>query len=239
MASNTFVLVHGAFHGGWCWRRVADLLRRDGHRAFTPTCTGLGERAHQLSRDITIDTFATDVAGVMEAEELSDVVLVGHSFGGSPISLVADRRPERIRHLVYLDALVIPSGTSPFDGMTPEAVAARRKAADSGGGIGIPPPSAGAFGVPDGPDADWVERRLTPHPISSYESRLELAGPVGNGLPRTYICCTAPLYPALAQSRDWVRAQPGWTWLDIATGHDAMVTAPEELARMLLGIAAA
>src|SRR5579875_3323603 len=101
-AQRTFVLVHGAWHGGWCWSRVAAILRGRGHRVFTPTQTGLGERAHLLSRDITFDTFVQDVVGVFEAEELEDVVLVGHSFGGSSISGVVDRMPERVRRLVYL-----------------------------------------------------------------------------------------------------------------------------------------
>ena len=95
-----------------------------------------------------------------------------------------------------------------------------------------------AFGVPDGPDADWIRRRLTPHPISTYETKLGIAGPVGNNLPRTYIHCTSPVYAPLQASRDWVKAQPGWRWMEIATGHDAMVTAPDELARMLVTVAA-
>lgn len=237
-ARQTFVLVHGAWHGGWCWNRVADRLRAEGHRVFTPTCTGLGERKHLVSRDVTLDTFTADVANVIEAEELSDVVLVGHSFGGSPVSGVADRMRERIRHLVYLDALIVEPGRAPFDSLPAEVVAGRRRAAqDSSGGVSLPNPPPSAFGVPDGPDAGWVRRRLTPHPISTYESQLGIAGPTGNGLPRTYVHCTNPVYAPLQASRDWVKAQPGWRWQEIATGHDAMVTAPDELARMLAAVA--
>src|ERR1700729_4499027 len=98
-AAQTFVLVHGAWHGGWCWSRVADRLRSAGHRVFTPTQTGLGERKHLLSKDITLDIFTKDIANVIEAEELNNIVLVGHSFGGLAISGVADAMPERIRHL--------------------------------------------------------------------------------------------------------------------------------------------
>ncbi len=235
MAENlTFVLVHGAWHGGWCWVRVADILRREGHRVFTPTCTGLGERAHLLSEHITLDTFVRDVAGVIAAEELTEVVLVGHSFGGLAISGVAEAMPERLRHLVYLDALIVQPGRAPFDGLRPEVVAARRAAAAPSGSLSLPPPSAAAFGVLDPADAAWVTRRLTPHPLSTYESPLPIRGPVGNGLPRTYVDCTTPSYATLDGVKDWVRGQPGWGWREMATGHDAMVSAPDALARLLV-----
>lgn len=235
---KTYVLLHGAWHGAWCWRLVADALRAAGHRVFTPTQTGLGDRKHLLSSDITLDVFVDDLLNVLEAEELEDVVLVGHSFGGNAISGAADRVPKRIRHLVYLDSLVIQGGQSPF-GILPDSVVAarRREVAEAGGGIAIPVPPTSAFGIPEGHALEgWVRRRLTPHPAATYESTLRLANPVGNGLPRTYIACTAPLYAPLEATRQWVRGQPGWEWRTIATGHDAMVTAPEELARMLAAI---
>jgi pimeloyl-ACP methyl ester carboxylesterase len=236
-AAQTFVLVHGAWHGAWCWSRVADRLRSTGHQVFTPTQTGLGERKHLLSRDITLDTFTKDIANVIEAEELSDIVLVGHSFGGLAISGVADAMPDRIRHLVYLDSLMVEGGKRPFDSLPPDVVAARMKAAeDSSGGVSLPNPPPSAFGVSAANDIDWVKRRLTPHPLGTYTSALNIQGPVGNNLPRTYIHCTDPSYAALQGSRNWVKAQPGWRWADIATGHDAMVSAPDELARMLIGV---
>lgn len=236
-SGQTFVLVHGAWHGGWCWSRVADRLRAAGHRVFTPTQTGLGERRHLLSKDITLDTFTTDIVNVIEAEELNDIVLVGHSFGGNAISGVADRMPERIRHLVYLDSLVVEGGKAPFDNLSPDVVAARRRAAEeSSGGVSLPNPPPSVFGVLDAVDAGWVRRRLTPHPISTYTSKLNISGPVGNHLPRTYVHCTNPSYEALQASRDWVKAQQGWRWAEIATGHDAMVSAPDELARLLIGV---
>src|SRR3984885_11396551 len=181
--AQTFVLVHGAWHGGWCWSRVADRLRSGGHQVFTPTQTGLGERKHLLSKDITLDTFTRDIANVIEAEELSNIILVGHSFGGLAISGVADAMPDKIRHLVYLDSLMVEGGKRPFDSLPP------------------PPPSA--FGVSDAGDTDWVKRRLTPHPLGTYTSTLNIKGPVGNNLPRTYIHCTDPSYAALQASRDW------------------------------------
>ena len=163
--AKTYVLVHGAWHGGWCWRPVADALRAQGHRVFTPTQTGLGERRHLLSRDITLDVFVDDIANLMEAEELRDAILVGHSFGGIAISGVADRMPEAVRHLVFLDSLILEPGQSPFGILPEEVVAARRKlVAEQGGGVAIPPPSPEAlgvaFGIPeDRPEMAWVRRR--------------------------------------------------------------------------------
>jgi pimeloyl-ACP methyl ester carboxylesterase len=236
-AAHTFVLVHGAWHGGWCWSRVAGRLRSAGHLVFTPTQTGLGERKHLLSKDITLDTFTTDIVNVIEAEELSDIILVGHSFGGNAISGVADAIPGRIRHLVYLDSLMVEGGKAPFDNLPPDVVAARLKAAEeTSGGLSLPAPPPSAFGVSDANDTEWVKRRLTPHPLGTYTSTLNIGGPVGNNLPRTYIACTNPPYAALQASRDWVKAQQGWRRAEIATGHDAMVMAPDELTRMLVDV---
>ncbi|MFE1602061.1 alpha/beta fold hydrolase [Methylobacterium sp. ID0610] len=231
----TFVLVHGAWHGGWCWRRVADRLAAEGHRVFTPTCTGLGERAHLLSRAITLDTFVQDVAGVIAAEELDDIVLVGHSFGGLAVSGVADAMPERIRHLVYLDSLLVEPGRSPLSALAPEVAEARRRAAaERSGGVSLPVPPPEVFGVTEAADAAWLARRLTPHPLGTYESPLHLRGPVGNGLPRTYVDCTRPAYAALNGVKAWVRRQSGWGFVALEAGHDAMVSAPDALTRLLV-----
>lgn len=234
LTPKTYVLVHGAWHGGWCWRDVADLLRARGHRVFAPTLTGLGERRHHLSRDISLSTFVADVMGVMEAEELEDIVLVGHSHGGAVISGVADLMPERIRALVYLDATILQNGESAFGVLPAEVVEERRHKVAETGGLAMPVPDVTAFGIPaDHPRAGWVRRRLTPHPVGSYESPLALAHPVGNGRACTYISCTDPLYLPLQPARDWARAQPGWSWREIATGHDAMVLAPQALVGLL------
>jgi pimeloyl-ACP methyl ester carboxylesterase len=238
MAERTFVLLHGAFHGGWCWARAAVRLRALGHRVLTLTQTGLGERRHLLSPSVTLETFICDLVNALESEELTDVVLVGHSFGGNAITGAADRVPERIRHLVYLDSSILESGEAPFDLLPANVVAERTRAArESSGGLSIPPPPPGVFGVPDGPDAEWVARRLTPHPFATFTDRLRLANPAGNGLPRTYICCTDPIYAPLEAARRRVRGKPGWNWREIATGHDAMVTKPDALAHQLIEIA--
>ena len=231
-----FVLLHGAFHGGWCWPRVAAPLRAAGHRVFTPTQTGLGERAHLLSPAITLDTFTQDLVAVLEAEELTQAVLVGHSFGGCAVTGAADRAPGRIRQLIYLDSNIPRDGRTPLDLGTAESAALRRRLAAESGGLSVAPPDPGEYAVPPGPDADWLRRRMTPHPFGTFNSALRLSAPPGNGLPRTYVACTAPAYAPLAGHRDWVRAQPGWDWRDLAAGHDAMVTAPGLLADLLLDL---
>jgi pimeloyl-ACP methyl ester carboxylesterase len=236
--SLTFLLVHGAFHGGWCWRHVADRLIRAGARVHAPTMTGLGERAHLLTRDVGLATFIDDVIGVIEAEELNDVILVGHSFGGIVISGVVDRMPERIRRSVYLDALVPLSGQSAISLLPPETAAMRIRAAqESSAGLSIPVPTGDIFDLPPGLGRDWVARRITPHPLASYTDSVSLNGPPGNGRPRSYIRCTDPIYPAVAPSYERIRTEAGWTLADIATGHDAMVSAPDALADLLLELA--
>ena len=236
--ARVFVLVHGAWHGGWCWRHTAAALRAAGHQVFTPTQTGLGERRHLLSKAITLDTFVSDIAEVLAAEELHDVVLVGHSFGGLAISGVADRMPERLRQLVYLDALVVEGGSTAFDRLPPDVVAGRLQAAqDSSGGLSLPVPPPEAFGVTAEPESAWLKRRCTPHPLGSYTTPLALKHPLGNGVPRSYVDCTSPVYPALDDVKAWLRGEPGWDWHTLAASHDAMVTAPAALAELLMGIA--
>lgn len=239
--SRNYVLAHGSWHGGWCWRPVAQRLRAAGHRVFAPSYTGMGDRAHLLSRNITIDTFIEDLVQVIESEELDNVILVGHSFGGIPISGVADRIPERIAHLVYFDAIVLQSGQDAFS-VYPKAeadarVAAASKATD-GLAVPIPSPLPGAWGLKDGtPEQAWVTRRLTPHPLASYTTPLTLKHPVGNNRPRTYIHCTQPELAVLEASRQWVTSQQGWNWVDLAAPHEAHITHPEPFTRLLLDLA--
>jgi pimeloyl-ACP methyl ester carboxylesterase len=235
---QVFVLVHGAWHGSWCWRRVAESLRAARHLVFTPTLTGLGERAHLLHPGLTIEHFATDVAKVIEAEELQHVILVGHSFAGGPISVVADRVPHVLKHLIYLDAVVLEDGQSAFDKLDPAIVARRIELAqESSEGLTIPAPSPEAFGVTEAFDAAWLRRRLTPQPLSSYREPIRLNHPIGNGVRKTYIACTSPAYEPLLPTHDWVRRQNGWEFLELASGHDAMVISPEALTKLLVGFA--
>lgn len=228
-----FVLVHGAWHGGWCWRRVADILRARGHWVTTPTMTGLGERAHLLSPDITIQTFCDDLVNHLRWEEASDVVLVGHSFAGIPLSYAAEKERGRIARLVYLDAAVIEGGETSLDASAPDVAALRRQMAqDSSGGLTLPTPPAEVMGVRDKADAAWIEAMMTPHPFRTMDTPLDIDGAPGAGLPATYIACTDPYYSPLEYARERARAL-GWTMAEIAAGHDCMVTAPEALADLL------
>jgi pimeloyl-ACP methyl ester carboxylesterase len=231
---DPFVLVHGAAHGGWCWVRVARLLRAAGHEVFTPTLTGLGERAHLLTEDVGPATMVQDIVGVLENEELRDVVLVGHSFGALVALGVADRVPHRLRRVVLLDGLVVEPGASGFDGVPPEVVEQRVASAKaSPTGLAFSPMSAPTFGLSDPDDLAWLNRRLTPQPLRSYTESFGLRDPLGNGVPITYICCTDPPYPTLRSGHAIVRRE-GWEWRELATGHDAMISAPEATVAELL-----
>lgn len=227
-----FVLVHGAWHGGWCWREVAVRLRAAGHQAWTPTMTGLGERAHLLRADTGLSTCIDDIAAVILSEELAEVVLVGHSFAGPVISAVADRLPERMRQLIYLDAIVLESGQSALSIFSADVQRERSRTIDAEGlRMAIPEPSK--FGVTDPAQVAWLQRRLTPHPLRAYTEPLQLRHPLGNGLRKTYIAVTDPWYAPLADVRERVRRDAGWEWRELATGHDAMVMAPAALADLL------
>jgi pimeloyl-ACP methyl ester carboxylesterase len=228
------VLVHGAWHGGWCWDRVASRLRSKGHRVFCPTLTGLGERAHLLAPDVNMSTHVADVLGVLEAEELDDVILVGHSYAGMVISGVAAKAKARIRQLVYLDAAVIEDGEAWSTAHTPEVQAERRRLAKENGGLALPVPKAEVFGVAKPEDIAWVQRRLTPHPFAPYDEVMRWGVPPGNGLPKVYVDCTAPVYTGLNPVKQRYRGKPGWPFVELAAGHDAMVSAPAETAELLL-----
>lgn len=233
----TFVLVHGAWHGGWCWRAVREQLESRGHRVFTPTLTGVGERKHHLSADIAIDTLVSDVAHVLEYERLENVVLVGHSFAGAIIPGVAERARERIAKLVFLDAAVLEDGESMFDMMAQEIVEQRRSQAEQlHDGIALPLPSREGLGIKD--EALWseIEPLLTPQPLSTYESKVQLEAMPGDGIACEYIRCADPEYAPLSWARERARGY-GWPMRDIATGHDAMLTAPDDLTAMLLEMA--
>ncbi|HEY0844586.1 MAG TPA: alpha/beta hydrolase family protein [Noviherbaspirillum sp.] len=231
-----FVLVHGAWHGAWCWKKILPDLWSAGHRAFAVTLTGTGERAHQLAAGIRLHTHIDDVAAVIEAEELQGAILVGHSYGGIVATGVADRLAERIAHLVYLDAVVPLPGESWSSTHAAQTREQRRQAIAATGAI--PPADPALFGL-TGDDAQWVARRQRPHPGGVYDDPLHFDAARVERLRRTFIDCTAPALATIAVMRERVRQQPGWQVLEIATGHDAMISAPDELLRHLLAIASA
>jgi pimeloyl-ACP methyl ester carboxylesterase len=227
-----FVLVQGAWHGAWCWKRVLSRLWSAGHRAFAVPLTGIGERSHQMSPAITLDTHIEDVLAVIAAEELRGAVLVGHSYAGMVITGVADRLadPGALSRLVYLDAIVPRPGESWSSGHAPDTQAQRRKAiADQGM---LPPPDPKIYGLA-GDDHAWVARRQTPQPGGVYEARLDFDPARVARWPRSFIDCNSPALATIDEMRRRVRAEPGWTVHEIATGHDAMVSAPDELVAAL------
>ena len=229
-----FVLVHGAWHGAWCWRKVLPSLWRTGHRAFTVSLTGVGERSHQLSPAIRLDTHVDDVQAVVECEELERAILVGHSYGDLLITAVADRVPERVAHLVYLDAIVPHNGEGWSSIHDEQTRAGRREGIARTGAM--PPLDASAFGL-TGADASWVNRRQRPHPGSLYEDALQFDESRLARIPRTFVDCTAPALHSVALSRMRVRSELGWRVVELPTGHDAMISAPEELLAILQNVA--
>ncbi|MEH0166179.1 alpha/beta hydrolase family protein [Paucibacter sp. JuS9] len=231
---SDFVLVGGAWHGAWCWKRVLPMLWSAGHRAFAVSLSGVGERAHLLSPAINLSTHITDVQAVIEAEELQGAILVGHSYAGLVITGVADRVHERLAALVYLDAVVPQPGES-WASRNPPETQVERRAAIAATGV-IAPAPASAFGL-TGADAEWVNRRQTPQPGGVYDEPLNFDANRWAALPRHFISCIDPALPTVAASRQRVREQPGWQVRELATGHDAMVSAPTHLSAALLEIA--
>jgi pimeloyl-ACP methyl ester carboxylesterase len=233
---STFVLVHGGGHGGWCWQRIVPLLRSAGHEVYTPTLTGLGERSHLLHPDIDLDTHIADVVGVLTYEGLTNVILVGHSYGGMVITGAADRALSRVGQLVYLDAAM------PIDGeslaiVSPAMMDFARRQARIVDGIELVLWPDGevvkAYGVTDADDFAWLQPKLTPHPWKCFEQPLRLSNEAAmRRIPRTNINCTSTLrlrpperrHRALEADRVW----------EIDTGHDLMITEPQAVAAMLL-----
>jgi pimeloyl-ACP methyl ester carboxylesterase len=226
-----FVLVHGAWHGAWSWKKVLPTLWLGGHRAFPVTLSGVGERAHQSPQGIGLTTHIDDVAAVIEAEELTHAVLVGHSYAGIVITGVADRLGERIARLVYVDAVVPRSGESWSSGHDDKTQRERREAIARDGRL--PPPDPAVYGL-TGADAEWVKRRQTPQPGGVYDDPLAFDEARITRLPRTFIDCTQPALGTIAAMRQRVRQTPGWRVVEIPTGHDPMISAPDAFLKALL-----
>ena len=231
-----FLLIHGAWHGGWVWNEISEILRYQRYSVSTPTLTGLGEKKHLLSSKITIETFIEDVVNHIIFENLNNIILVGHSFAGSVISGVADKLKDRIQKLIYFDAMILIDGQKPFDISPKETVEQRIELAKKfGNNISIPAPSADAFGVFDIKKSLLLEEKLTPHPLSAFQSKLILKNEVGNGIPLSYIFCTKPVYKSLESSREVVRKMK-WPIFELNAGHDAMLTHPKETLNLLMKI---
>jgi pimeloyl-ACP methyl ester carboxylesterase len=235
----SYVLVHGGGHGGWCYQRVARLLQEAGHVVYAPTLTGLGERSHLLDDKVDLDRHIEDVVAVLQFEDLRDVILVGHSYGGMVITGAADRAADRVGRLVYLDAANPRHGESLVDVAGPviNAVRPMGQTVDGIELVLLPAPDAGLlYGVTDPNDLAWMAERLTPHPWKCFEQPLALTNEDALwAIPQYHIVCTSTLAtrdPALMAR---ARAE-GRLW-DIDTGHDLMITEPRQTADALLQVA--
>jgi len=234
----TFVLVHGGGHGGWCYQKVARILRSQAHDVYTPTLTGLGERAHLLSSFVDLELHITDVVNVLVFEDLQEVILVGHSYGGMVITGVADRASDRVGHLVFLDAANPENGQSLLDIAGPLLIMARVDGYTIDGIDLVLYPGndpMSYYGITDPGQIEWMKSKLTPHPWKCFEQKLVLQNEdLMRQIPQTHIVCTATLatrdVEALKASSD------GRVW-DIDTGHDLMISEPEAVAEHLARLA--
>ncbi len=224
----TFVLVHGAWHGGWCWRFVRPLLK--GHQVFAPSLTGLGERKHLAHPGIDLDTHIEDVVSLLEMEDLKDVVLVGHSYGGMVVTGAADRAHARIRRLVYLDAFVPESGKCLLEYVVPERAARMREEGEKAGSVTPPPLSLWGLTKPE--HIDFVKPREVRHPYRTMSQPIRLAGNTQN-IAKTFVYCSSPATGSFDQFAAKYRHDPAWHFYELKTGHDAMILMPEAVAEVL------
>ena len=232
----TFVLVHGTGHGGWCWQKVAPLLRTVGCEVYAPTLSGVGDRFHTASPGINLTTHTNDIANFLFYEDLRDVVLVGHSYGGTVITAVAATVPERLGMPIYLDAYVPEAGESQFDLWPPDMRAEVESEGAAGRGFRRPPTPA-LMGITDPALAEWARARITPHPLATYLEPVPPGDERSAALPRAYIRCTAgPITSLFEPSEAKARAR-GWQVRYIDAGHDAMLIVPREVADTLLELA--
>ena len=232
-----YVLVHGAWHGGWCYARVVDRLISRGHRVFAPTLTGLGERSHLFSASIGLTVHIMDVVNLCRWQQLDNIVLVGHSYGGMVITGVADKVPEIISSMVYLDAF-LPRGNQSLHDLIPPAAAQAQIAGDAANHhAGVPPIPAELFNV-NVADREWVDSLCTPQPLATFTDRLALSGPGDTVMSRHYVLAgNNTLGGGFGRFHDRVRHDHSWTTHELACGHDVMIDLPDETTDLLERIA--
>jgi pimeloyl-ACP methyl ester carboxylesterase len=230
----TIVLIHGSWHGGWCWQKLVPLLRHHGHDVYTPTLTGMGERSHLLGEQADIERHIRDILQFLFYEGLRDVIMVGHSYGGVIISGVAEQAADRIARLVYLDAFIPRDGDSLFSMRPPEfANYFRDRAEKEGDGTLLPALPPEEFGVRDPEDVAWMRPRLCPVRLETFADPVRVPTAAAERLARSYIFCTESGFGAEAERAK----QEGWDYYELQTGHDPMVTMPHELSAVLLSCA--
>ncbi|NSL88109.1 alpha/beta hydrolase [Chitinophaga sp. Mgbs1] len=228
-----YVLVHGAWHGGWCWQEVSRKLRAQGYEVYTPSMSGMSEYKHTRTPQTNLSTHITDIISLLIQEDLHHVVLVGHSYAGAVITGVADSIPERLEKLIYLDALLPHNGQNIVSLQEP-AQQQRLNGLIKQGITTIPIMTADLFGVTDPARLKWTNERLTLQPIRTFTEPLRLKHVYGNNIPLVYIGCTQPQLPVMQQFIDAVKKDRAWKYYGLKTGHDAMITAPEELTKLLV-----
>jgi pimeloyl-ACP methyl ester carboxylesterase len=233
----TFVIVHGAWSGSHAWRWIRPLLREAGHEVFTPSLTGLGERAHLAGPDVDLETHVRDVVGVLEFEDLREVALVGHSYGGMVVAGAADRVPDRVAQVVYLDAEVPRDGEAEWDLLPPDERSAYEESARlDGEGWRVPPPVPDPLPPGLDPDVAWAMTRMVPQPLRTFTQpvRITMATPPFR---RTYVHLTEGKEGQdLPEYVRRIRAQEEWTFIELAAGHAAHVASPRKLADLLIGL---
>ena len=237
---TTYVLVHGAWHDGQSWNRVAPLLTGRGHRVFAPSLTGHGDKAHLLGPEVGLTTHVEDIVGLVLGHDLNDIVLVGHSYAGMVISSVANRIPERISRLVYIDAMVPTHGENAIDVM-PITQVMIDGAAGSAQPWRIPPlpelPAPfGLFGVTDPDDTAWLKTTLTDESVLCFQQPVQMDNPAQALIPRAHILSVGN-EPEGFTRRPIPKTQPNGAPSrvhELKTGHDSMITKPVELSDLLL-----
>jgi pimeloyl-ACP methyl ester carboxylesterase len=229
----TFILAHGAWHGGWCWQRVAERLRTKGHGVFSPSLTGLGDRGHLLSPAINLSTHVADIANIIRSYDLEEVVLCGHSYGGLVITGVADQMAGSISSLVYLDALVPDDGQCMFDTI-PQAIADEFRAqAVAGDGFSVPPMTGEQFNVNEA-DVQWMNRKCSNHPLASFTEPLTLSGAHLDVTRCVYVLAAGFDHPGTKAAYESVQTRSGWKTEIMQGGHDLMIDNPDAVAEVLL-----
>jgi pimeloyl-ACP methyl ester carboxylesterase len=234
--TRNFVLVHGAWHGKWAWDRVVPRLQAGGANAHAMTLAGLADRAAGISTAINVDTHVADVVSLIRERDLRNVVLVAHSYGGFPATgaIQALAGEGRISSAIYLDAFLPTPGDRLFNYLD-AAGQAQIQADFNAGNPRWPKIPAAFFGLETQADIAYVDSLLTDHPNGTYLQPLALTAPAASGAKkRVYVSCTNPKLDVLDATKARVRADTGWTYLEIAAGHDVMVSRPAELAALLL-----
>ena len=237
IAPRTFVLIHGAWHGGWCWKLLARELRARGHEVYTPTMTGLGERSHLLNKDINLDTHIADIVNVFDWEDIENATLVLHSYAGWPGSGAVEQIADRLRALVYLDAFVPKDGQSNLDMQSPERLKIINDAL-ARGDAGRPAPPADSFAIQDPAHVQWVAEKMTPQPLGVTFQKIRLSGARDRVPVKAYIRGSKHAQEDFDRFLSQCEADPAWRTWNLECGHHVMLDMPEKLADILEELAA-